>query len=156
MRKRELLLGCEEMIKSFDPTRTTVDAHVDDKLGVVKDGDKLFMQQVFYGCVRYKQALKIVLSHFYHDNSGRTSRNDYTMYLVLGYVVLFRLEEIGLKELESLVAVNDASKMHTFLEYVTNGKQLHEALKPEWIRILDTEFIMVSCNCVYFYNVIVL
>lgn len=67
------------MIKSFDPTITTVDAHIYDQLGIeaskratsetsstttrvvsgVITADKLFIQQIFYGCIRYKDFLKV-------------------------------------------------------------------------------------------------
>ena len=77
----ELVSECEDVIRSFDPLKTTVDSHAEEKLGKITeatDADTIFVQQVFYGCVRYQRALKVFLSSFYFKNSGTTLRTDYT------------------------------------------------------------------------------
>ena len=57
----KLLKRSEDIIKSFNPIIMTVDSHIEGCLGGVKDGESLFVQQTFYGCVRYKAALKVYL-----------------------------------------------------------------------------------------------
>ena len=141
MKRKDLLLACENIIKTFDPTITTVDAHASDTLGSSENADSVFIRQVLYGCVRYKQVLKIFLSTFYHDNSGRTSRNDYTMYMILSYLYFFRLREVGFKNMEAFVQTQDPSCMHIFLSYIFDREKMNGAIRAEWLRILDSDYI---------------
>ena len=101
----ELIGACEHLLKTFDPTVSTVDAHASQHLGPTADGDhpradpdKVFQKQVLYGCVRFKRALKVFLSSFFYNNAAKCARSDYTMYMVLGYLALFRLKELGWSE----------------------------------------------------------
>ena len=59
---------------------------------------QVFQKQVLYGCVRFKRALKVFLSSFFYNNAAKCARSDYTMYMVLGYLALFRLKELGWSE----------------------------------------------------------
>lgn len=63
MRKAALIQACEEVIKSFNPKRVTLDSHANEVLGDCEsteaDAEKVFIKQVFYGCVRNKPALKV-------------------------------------------------------------------------------------------------
>jgi hypothetical protein len=132
-------------MKTFNPTVTTVDSHTEDVLGVAEglcaDPSKVFIKQVFYGCVRYKDALKIFLSSFYYNNSGKTSRNDYTRYMILGYLALFRLHELGFDRFRSFIMADEPLKMMVFLEYVFNEDTLDITLKDELCRIFDRDFV---------------
>ena len=63
---RSLLVRCEKLMQSFDHRKTTVDSHCENVLGEDCEGpgadpSKVFCKQVFYGCVRYKQPLKLFL-----------------------------------------------------------------------------------------------
>jgi len=145
MKRAKLLNECIELIKSFNPAVTTIDAHCDDKLGDVSaktaDPDKVFMKQVFYGCVRNKKALKVFLLNFYHDNAGTTLRNDYTMYMVMAYLAIFRLSEVGFQEFKRFINVEEPSKMHVFLSYLWDPKNIAGPIKQEWLTIFDAEYI---------------
>jgi hypothetical protein len=63
MRKGVLIQSCEELIKKFDPKKMTLDSHADQELGDCEsssaDPGSVFVKQVFYGCVRNKQSLKV-------------------------------------------------------------------------------------------------
>jgi len=72
MKFSELIDSCIECIKSFNPIIKTIDSHADDFLKDViynctnslkiqfKDPyEKVFIKQVFYGCVRYQEFLKV-------------------------------------------------------------------------------------------------
>ena len=57
----KMLEECCDLIQSFDAKVMTVDAHAMEQLGDTDAEDaaphKVFMQQVLYGCVRYKKFL---------------------------------------------------------------------------------------------------
>ncbi len=145
MTPKELLKACESVMKSFNPQVTTVDSHSKEKLGVAEGPNaepaKVFIKQVFYGCVRYKLALKTFLSSFYYNNSGKTSRNDYTRYMILGYLALFRLHELGFERFRSFIMADEPLKMMVFLEFVFNEETLDVTLTDELCRIFDRDFV---------------
>jgi len=145
MKRGALLAACEEIIKTFNPTVATIDAHALEHLGDVDakgaDSDKVFMKQVFYGCVRYKKPLKVFLLNFYHDNSGTTLRSDYTMYMVLAYLAIFRLKELGFDNFRPFIMSQEPSKMHVFLTYLWDEKNIYGPIKNEWLTVFDADFI---------------
>ena len=76
MKKKLLLKACEDIIKTFNPKVMTLDSHAEAALGDVDgsalpalrnhardkmeaDANCVFIKQVFYGCVRNKEALKV-------------------------------------------------------------------------------------------------
>jgi len=140
-----LLAACEDIIKLFNPTITTIDAHALEHLGDVDqkgaDPDKVFIKQVFYGCVRYKKALKVFLLNFYHDNSGTTLRSDYTMYMVLAYLAIFRLKELGFDHFKPFIMCQEPSKMHVFLSYLWDEKNIYGPIRQEWLTIFDADYV---------------
>ena len=101
----ELISACEEMVRTFNPIVTTVDSHAAEYIKLKRVGDaddKLFLEQVLYGCVRYKKMLKVFLSSLYFKHGGETQRADYTLYLVLSYLALLRLQELGFSSFKAL------------------------------------------------------
>ncbi len=105
------------------------------------DPDTLFIKQVFYGCVRYKPLLKTVLSSFYHDNSGTTLRSDYTLYMILSYLALFRLDELTFDQFKLFLMSQEPGKMHGFLSYIFSSEVLRRTVRDEWIKVYDPDFI---------------
>ena len=63
MKKAVLIKECEDLIKTFNPKKVTLDSHADDVLGDCEspgaDPNCVFIKQVFYGCVTNKAALKV-------------------------------------------------------------------------------------------------
>ncbi len=42
--------------------------------------EKVFLKQVFYGCIRYKEFLKAFCKVFFKQNSTQTNRKDTSLY----------------------------------------------------------------------------
>ena len=71
-----LVAACEEAVRTYEPAKTTVDSHAGDFLAakrITDPDDARFVQQVMYGCMRYKKLLKIFLKKFLkmQANNGR-------------------------------------------------------------------------------------
>ena len=140
----ELVSECEDVIRSFDPLKTTVDSHAEDKLGKITedtDSDTIFVQQVFYGCIRYQRALKVFLSSFYFKNSGTTLRTDYTLYMIFTYLALFRLKEMGWSNFRHLILGDDPAKMDVFLSFLFSKENLDKWMRDEWCAIFDYDYV---------------
>lgn len=141
MKRKELLVVCEQLIKSFNPDRTTVDAHADETLQALEPSDRVFAQQVFYGSYRYRELLRALLTQFLNANASRVSRNDYTKFMIVSYLAMFRLDEMGVPAFAALVGSLEPTSMHVLLSYLFNKATLQGTLKDEWTRLLDEDFV---------------
>ena len=145
MGPRQVLEQCQQLVSSFNPAVMTVDAHAMEQLGDTSAPDaaahKVFIQQVLYGCVRYRKPLKVFLSNFYHDNAGKIIRSDYTLYQILAYLAVFRLDELGFDEFQRFILSQEPGNMAIFLEYLWNPKNLEGPIRDEWLTIFDREYI---------------
>ncbi|POM73407.1 Hypothetical protein PHPALM_9748 [Phytophthora palmivora] len=141
MKRKELLVVCEDLIKSFDPAKTTIDAHATEKLGGLSTSDQQFLQQVLYGSYRYRELLRPMLTLFLDSHSSQVSRTDYTKFLIIGYLAMFRLEELGTTAFGGLVLALQPTSMHTFVSYIFNPDELRGTLHAQWTQVLDAEFV---------------
>jgi hypothetical protein len=116
MKFSELIDMCIECVKTFNPVINTIDSHADNFLSGMKDPyEKVFVKQIFYGCIRYQDFLKVFTTVFFKRHPVGTNRNDIVMYQVFSYLSFFRLEELAIEDYRKLILSQDAVKMHIFL-----------------------------------------
>lgn len=154
---RDLLRACEEVIKTYNPKRVTLETHVDEFLAAWKGrqhrhdesslqaaafaADSSFIREVFYGVMRYKGALKAFMTCFFNDMMARVVRSDYTTYMILTYLCIFRLEELTLEEFRRFAfAIGDPDKSILLLEYIFKIEEESEVF-AHWVRILDADYV---------------
>jgi hypothetical protein len=101
----------------------------------------VFIKQVFYGCVRYQEFLKVFNTILFKRHSASTNRNDNVLYQIFGYLTFFRLEELALEDYKRLVLSQDAVKMNVFLQFLFNAEGLREHVREEWMGIYDYAYI---------------
>lgn len=65
--------------------------------------------------VFYQQAF---IDIFYSENASRVLRVDITLYTVLAYLAVFRLEELGVSKFKEICADQEPTKVSTFVAYV--------------------------------------
>ena len=65
----------------------------------------MFIRQVFYGCLRYKDFLKNFTEVFFQLRKGSTSRKDELLYSIFAYLTIFRLNELSFDDYKLLVLV---------------------------------------------------
>lgn len=143
MKFSELLEHCKECVKSFNPVISTIDSHADNYLSTIKDPyEKVFIKQVFYGCIRYQDFLKVFIKKFYELNPIGTNRNDQVLYTVFAYMSFFRLEELAIEDFRKLVLSQDPAKMHTFLQFVFDCEaHKQNGLRDAWTVLYDYQYI---------------
>ena len=117
-RRNQLLEQAEILIKTYNHKRTTLESHAAECLGARVDADSSFLREVFYGVMRCKPALTVFMACFFNDMSARVLRSDYTMYMILTYLSVFRLKELTLPGFRKFALSIDPDKMINFLEYV--------------------------------------
>lgn len=125
MKFGELLDHCQECVKTFNPVINTIDSHADNFLQNVKDPyEKVFIKQIFYGCIRYQDFLNMFIKKLYKCNPVGTNRNDIILYTIFAYMSFFRLEELAIEDYRKLIMAASAEKMHVFLQFIFNAEEL--------------------------------
>lgn len=142
-----LLQKCTQVIETFDPKRTTVDAWAEDA-EVLKDrslGDVelKFIHQVFYGCVRYQKFLRLFVTSFMYKCPSQALRAEQPFYTVLAYLLFFRLEELGVVEFRQFFVSGcvQATASLELLRYALNQEELEKWVKMEWCKLYDMSYI---------------
>jgi len=104
MKFSELIEHCKECVSTFNPVTHTIDSHADGFLATLKDPyEKVFVKQIFYGCIRYQDFLKVFTKIFIERHPVGSNRNDMVLYMIFGYLSFFRLEELAIEDYKKLV-----------------------------------------------------
>ena len=103
--------------------------------------EKVFVKQVFYGCIRYEEFLKVFNKVFYELNPVGTNRNDQYLYMVFAYMSFFRLEELSFEDYRKLILSQDPVKMHPYLQFVWDAESLKTNMREKWMEIYDFDYI---------------
>jgi len=136
-----------KLIEAFDPKKTTVDAHFDDKLGGntrMAPARKKFVQQVFYCCIRYQKFLKLFVNAFLYKNPASAPRSDQTLYMIMGCLFFFRIEEIGFGEMGKILLKSDLSTppaLHALVDFIFSEEDLNNWVKVEWCKVYDMKYL---------------
>eukprot|EP00746_Dinoflagellata_sp_MGD_P127778 gnl/MRDRNA2_/MRDRNA2_62273_c0_seq1.p1 gnl/MRDRNA2_/MRDRNA2_62273_c0~~gnl/MRDRNA2_/MRDRNA2_62273_c0_seq1.p1 ORF type:complete len:723 (-),score=201.87 gnl/MRDRNA2_/MRDRNA2_62273_c0_seq1:248-2416(-) len=145
-----LLQKCIKVIKTYEPKKTTVDAHCDDS-PVLKDKnlgavERKFIIQTFYGCDRYQKLLKVFVTSFLHKYSTVAQRSDQTLYMILSYILFFRLQELGVPEFKRLYncGLGTPPALHALLLFAFNEEDLNNWVTMEWCKLYDARYIEES------------
>lgn len=81
------------------------------------------------------------MSQFYNDMAASVLRADYTIYLILAYLTLFRLEELTFPQYRKFIESQEPDKMNVFLAYVFDVSHLADTVKWDWLKIYDLEHV---------------
>mmetsp|Transcript_148113 Transcript_148113/g.369262 ORF Transcript_148113/g.369262 Transcript_148113/m.369262 type:complete len:754 (+) Transcript_148113:197-2458(+) len=145
--RSKLLQKCIQVIDTFDPKKTTVDAYVEDA-EILKDKsvgeiELKFIHQVFYGCIRYQKFLKLFVTSFLYKCPTVAVRSEQTLYMILGYLMFFRLEELGVAEFRGLCncGLGTATALFALLQYSLDVGELEKWVKVEWCKVYDTRYV---------------
>ena len=142
MKFSELIEHCITCVKSFNPVTHTIDSHADEQLGLLKDPyEKVFVKQVFYGCTRYQDFLKVFIKVFFEKNPVGSNRNDSVRYMIFAYMSFFRLEELSFEDYRKLVLSQQPEKMHQFMQFLWNAEELRTNVRQQWMELYDYGYI---------------
>lgn len=142
-----LLKKCVQIIDNYDPKKTTVDAFIQDT-PVLKDKrlgeiEAKFIHQVFYGCTRYGKFLKLFVTSFLYKCPTVAIRADQTLYLVLAYMLFFRLQELGIPEFRQMLnsGLGTPAGLLALMQYAMSVEEIEKWVKVEWCKVYDVSYI---------------
>lgn len=145
-----LLQKCIQVIESYDPKKTTVDAHFadspvmqDKKLGEPGSLERVFIHQIFYGSQRYLKLLKLFVTSFLYKEPTKARREDQTLYTIFSYILFFRLEDLGVHEFRHfyMCGLGTPPALLALLQYIFNEEDLNKWVKMEWCKLYDMQYI---------------
>eukprot|EP00913_Durusdinium_trenchii_P007812 g7333.t1 len=115
-----LLKKCVKVLESYEPRKTTVDAFMEDVVESARwfwadphtpwsdkkigEQELKFIHQVFYGCCRYQKFLKMFVTSFMYKCPATALRAEQTLYIVIAYLLFFRLEELTVPQFREFLS----------------------------------------------------
>ena len=66
----------------------------------------MFIRQVFYGYLRYKDFLNIFTEALFNSKPSSTERKDEILFGIFTYLTIFRLDELPLDDFKQFVLVS--------------------------------------------------
>lgn len=64
-----------------------------------------------------------------------------TMYTILTYLSVFRIEELGMSKFKSIALTQEPSKISIFISYLFNIENLWNTIRASWMKVIDLEYI---------------
>jgi len=110
---------------------------------ITDDTQKDFIKEVVFGCVRYHKIIQLMLKYLFESIDNNLKDEDYTIFVVLSYLILFRLKELGYNNFKSFVDTQPTRKIYKLLELLFNEKNIAPdgCLKKIWKDLLDENYI---------------
>lgn len=140
-----LIPKCIELLQTYNPVVDSPDTHFQKMYGKHEDkNEAVFLQQVFYGVNRYREFLRRLNRAIFQVHATSTNSNDTFPYMIVSYLALFRLDEIGVKNFKRLVDTQEQLKMHVLLSFIFDEDNLKDHVRDSWCEIFDYKFIDVE------------
>ena len=64
-----------------------------------------------------------------------------TLYHIFAYLTFLRLDELDISDYKRLVNSQEATKMHTFLQFAFNADILRDHVRESWMNIYDYQYL---------------
>ena len=143
MDHKKLINVCIDGLASFKPDIESSDDRLEILLdnANLDDADETFVIEVFTGCIRYKALLQVTVENFYLGEGKKMLLKDTYLYQIIGYLSMFRLNDLGYDNFELFVTKQDVVKMHYFLRYLFDIPKLQSWLKRKWCELYDKKFV---------------
>ena len=144
MSRSKLWILTVECISTFNQLIHSVDSHAVDYINSLTpkldDDETDFLKQVFYGVTRYRTTLETVVNK-YASVMKRMTDNQVSL-LMMTYLALFRIEELGLTKYKSLI---NGSGSHTrtaeFLTFIYTPGNAEQYFVPQWKTQFDDAYV---------------
>ncbi|XP_059146670.1 cilia- and flagella-associated protein 99-like [Physella acuta] len=144
---QQLITHCARLLDLYDAETTGVDEHVDGYLSenrILDDDDVIFIKEVFTGCVRHKAVMNVVVDGFYSQDGRNILRSTQNMFIVIAYLALFRLDELGVSHFRKFISALDINTAFKFLNFMFDEKSLATWMKDSWNLIYESAYVQTN------------
>ncbi|XP_023208241.1 cilia- and flagella-associated protein 99 isoform X2 [Xiphophorus maculatus] len=98
-----------------------------------------FILKVVSGCVEYEKLLDIVINTFYGQHRKWLCKSDRNQFIIICYLCMFSLDELGLEHFSTIIKSLGHWKMHFFLDFFFSS--ITTWVQAEWNTFYDPEFV---------------
>ncbi|CAL1547850.1 unnamed protein product [Lymnaea stagnalis] len=160
---QQLINHCANLLDSYDADTTGLEEHLKDYLNanrVQDEDDKIFITEVFSGCVRHGPIMNLVVDGFYVRDGRYILRSlqsiGINIYVnpickiifknisVLAYLALFRLDELGVAHYRKFVSTLEMKSAYKFLNFFFDEKNLVTWMKDGWNSVYEPSYVQTS------------
>ncbi|XP_016129855.1 cilia- and flagella-associated protein 99 [Sinocyclocheilus grahami] len=140
MNYKELVNEVTRLLDEFQEDKQCIDSFAEDTAKDLKNfssSDQKFIIDTLYGCIMHKKLLDVVVNIFYNHHGKKLFRVDRNLFIVVCYLAMFCLDDLGLEHFSRIIKSLDISKMHKFLSFFFNISNLTTHIQSEWSHIYD-------------------
>ncbi|XP_072850940.2 cilia- and flagella-associated protein 99 [Pogona vitticeps] len=132
-----------QQLNQFSPENENTE-HLLDKsntLQGIKVTDETFVLKTLSGCIQYKSLLDVVVNAFYIRDGKHCLQSERNLYVVVCYLAIFLLEELGLQQFSRIIKSIDTAKICKFLRFFFNTINLNTWIKDEWSCLYESTYV---------------
>ncbi|XP_048047607.1 cilia- and flagella-associated protein 99 isoform X2 [Megalobrama amblycephala] len=144
MNYKDLINEVSRFLDEFQEDKQFIDNFTQDAGKDLKNfssADQKFIIDTLYGCITHKKLLDVVVNIFYIHHGKFLFRVDRNLFIVVCYLAMFHLDDLGLKHFSRIIKSLDISKMHKFLSFFFNVSNLTTHIQREWSHIYDAAVV---------------
>ncbi|XP_073682524.1 cilia- and flagella-associated protein 99 [Garra rufa] len=144
MNYKELVNEVTRLLDEFQEDKQCIDSFTQDTakdLESLSSADQKFIIDTLYGCIMHKKLLDVVVNIFYNHHGKKLYRVDRNMFIVVCYLAMCCLDDLGLEQFSRIIKSLDISKIHKFLSFFFNVSNLTIHIQREWSHIYDTAIV---------------
>ncbi|XP_050399587.1 cilia- and flagella-associated protein 99 [Patella vulgata] len=140
----QILQHCSYILDTYDSGMVSVEEHIQqyfENNQILEEDIVTFVIEVFSGCVRYSSVIKVVIDGFYIKDGKIALRAEQGLYSVLCYLILFRLDELGVSQLRKFVYSQDINRIYKLLNFFLDEKNLLTWIRDKWCSLYENSFV---------------
>ncbi|XP_057199414.1 cilia- and flagella-associated protein 99 isoform X2 [Triplophysa rosa] len=144
MNYKELVKEVTRLLDKFQEDKQCIDSYTEDAAKELKNlssDDQKFVIDALLGCITHKKLLDTVVNIFYVHQGRTLLRVDRNLFIVVCYLAMFQLDDLGLEQFSKIIKSLDISKMHKFLSFFFNVNNLTTQIQEEWSHIYDVTVV---------------
>ncbi|OCT99261.1 cilia- and flagella-associated protein 99 [Xenopus laevis] len=133
-----------QLLSKYDPEEQSLEHFLEEsseEFQDLNDAEERLVSEAFCGSVQYKALLDTVVRGFYARDGKHFLRSEQYLFVVIGYLATFQLEELGLQTFVRIIKSQDVPKMCKFLRFFFNVVNLNTWIKDEWSQIYDSNYV---------------
>ncbi|CBZ51640.1 conserved hypothetical protein [Neospora caninum Liverpool] len=136
-----LLSKTVDLLDRFQPTAHTVETFAEEFLKTEKAEDAAFVAGTFYGVLTKAPFLTAAATALVQQRTTGTQKSDQWLYMVIIYLLVFKVDEMGYHTFASLVRSCPPLPMYLLLDFLFNEEALSSAARRDWLGHYDAAYV---------------
>nr|XP_060625290.1 cilia- and flagella-associated protein 99 [Anolis sagrei ordinatus]XP_060625291.1 cilia- and flagella-associated protein 99 [Anolis sagrei ordinatus] len=133
-----------QRLNQLNPVTENIGDFLEESAHVLQNSkvkNETFLMETLAGCIEFKPLLDVVVSAFYSRDGKHCLLSERNLYIVVCYLAIFQLEELGLREFSRIIKSLDVPKICKFLRFFFNRINLSTWIKDEWNKMYDSVYV---------------